>query len=350
MKIITHTILNPDFEYHLQITSKNIPDFNKPEHLMEYAARSCYDSLDKFQQSTAFMKQIVAQEHMDILEHGYLAAEFQIDKKFGYDWGQKYYFAYMMRCRFPYMKVVVNEDTVILAGNLRVWHEMQQVQYADLDGFFKPFDVTYLKYYLHFLAPSVFNECEDYPEQTKKNMLALIRADYEIVVNRTYGRNFNSRFPGDIISAFGSKIRLLAYAPPVEGYGYYTFQMENVSRALLAQHTRHRRFVHSVKSSRYVDGRNAMYVHNINEKPEEREIIDACFAIELYTYEKLRDSGMKKEDARGILPTNMDTNIITSGDIGAWEWYFHERCAKDAQEEIRNNACIIEWMMNETKA
>ena len=75
----------------------------------------------------------------------------------------------------------------------------------------------------------------------------------------------------------------------------------------------------------------------------------AHFRATMELYDNLRNSGMRKEDARAVLPNNIETYIVTSGFTDAWQHYFYLRTAKDAQEEIRLTAIAAQglWEIND---
>ena len=52
-------------------------------------------------------------------------------------------------------------------------------------------------------------------------------------------------------------------------------------------------------------------------------------------YLRLRDLGVRKEDARFLLPNATATRIIVTMNFRALRYFFSVRCAKSAQWEIR---------------
>ena len=128
-----------------------------------------------------------------------------------------------------------------------------------------------------------------------------------------------------------------AHQSPFEHVSF-TFGIEGVSRAMLAQITRHRIASFSVQSQRYVDmsdGVGYVIPESIEQNPEARDVFDAFMrGIDtLYTY--LRSCGIPAEDARFILPNACHTQMIVTMNARELMHFFSLRCCKRAQWEIR---------------
>lgn len=143
----------------------------------------------------------------------------------------------------------------------------------------------------------------------------------------------------------------------------YTFAIEGVSRALLAQLTRHRvGFSYSVQSQRYVrfgsgdksggfgyvtppsvgeqdvpntdryDGTMSPY----REDPlKAYEVYDEFMDIAQKTYDRLREAGVPAEDARMVLPNATTCNLVMTANLRSLiDFYGKRRVGKGAQKEI----------------
>lgn len=65
-------------------------------------------------------------------------------------------------------------------------------------------------------------------------------------------------------------------------------------------------------------------------------------------YQELLELGVRKEDARYVLPNATKTNIMTTWNLSSLVWFFEQRKAKAAQWEIRELAnCIYNLIMEE---
>jgi thymidylate synthase (FAD) len=122
----------------------------------------------------------------------------------------------------------------------------------------------------------------------------------------------------------------------------FTFGIEGVSRALLAQLSRHRIASFSVQSQRYVKLRDKLkYVLPPEIKKRQdlaREFVNAVeFTKNLY--DKLLSEGIAAEDARYVLPQAATTKIICTMNARELRHFFALRCCNRAQWEIRDMSC-----------
>lgn len=139
----------------------------------------------------------------------------------------------------------------------------------------------------------------------------------------------------------------------------FTFAVENVSRALLAQLTRHRHISFSVQSQRYVklssDSRSGGFDYVIPRKLLDVEVytpqIDA-FEKAMWaaqdSYNKLIEMGVPQEDARAVLPNAAATNLVMTLNLRtALEFYAKRKPGNGAQNEITQ---LAEAIKNEITA
>jgi len=135
----------------------------------------------------------------------------------------------------------------------------------------------------------------------------------------------------------------------VTGYGHvsviehasFTFSIEGVSRALTHQLVRHRIASFTQQSQRYVTYDTLeKYVTppSITNNAEAQKIFDETLEKISETYQKLLKLGIKKEDARFILPNAAKTNIIVTMNARELRHFFNLRCCTRSQWEIREVA------------
>lgn len=127
---------------------------------------------------------------------------------------------------------------------------------------------------------------------------------------------------------------------------HMTFAVKDVSRALLAQYTRHRIGVSmSVQSQRYVSehsskSKKGLFDHVIPETiTRNKEALyvysDAMNNIQ-QAYDTLIDFGVAKQDARFVLPNGACTNFVTSFNLRSFMDMYDKRVTiPGAQWEIR---------------
>lgn len=136
----------------------------------------------------------------------------------------------------------------------------------------------------------------------------------------------------------------------VTEHASFTFAVEGVSRALLAQLTRHRIASFSVQSQRYVsmaDGFDYVIPPSISAlgEAQEREFIrqmDTMHAWYCQWQEKLGGAGeAANQDARFVLPNAAATRLVMTMNARELMHFFELRCCNRAQWEIREMA----WQM-----
>ena len=164
-------------------------------------------------------------------------------------------------------------------------------------------------------------------------------------------------------AAFVDMLTQMGHDSPIE-HASFTFGIEGVSRALLAQITRHRLASYSVQSQRYVAEKQFEYVlpPEIAALPEAEAIFKNAMEQDQRQYEELAAllkekhkaafiaSGMDEkaaaraaekkaiEDARFVLPNACTTKMIVTMNARSLMNFFRHRCCNRAQWEIRELA------------
>jgi thymidylate synthase (FAD) len=124
-----------------------------------------------------------------------------------------------------------------------------------------------------------------------------------------------------------------------------TFAVAGVSRALLAQYSRHRIGVSlSVQSQRYVSARRTakgrLCAHvtppGVEAKPEAEAVYLKAMEGAQALYDELVNLGIPKEDARFVLPGGAATNFVTTLNLRSLLDIYHKRVVTPgAQWEIK---------------
>lgn len=126
-------------------------------------------------------------------------------------------------------------------------------------------------------------------------------------------------------------------------HAYATFRITGGSRAFTHQIVRHRLCAFSQQSQRYVDekGFNIITPPSIDKNKEAKSLFDDFIKNAKDTYIKLQSLGIRKEDARFVLPNAVESEIVISANFREWRHVLKERCDKSAQWEIREIALEI---------
>jgi thymidylate synthase (FAD) len=135
----------------------------------------------------------------------------------------------------------------------------------------------------------------------------------------------------------------------VTEHSMYCFEISGVSRAFLAQLTRHRHLQFTVRSQRYTSESNGDYVippSILNNDTAFQLFLDTLFNT-METYDKLVTLNIPKEDARFILTNAMAVKLVVSGNYRAWMEFCELREEKHAQWEIKQFAFEVDKLIHE---
>ena len=129
----------------------------------------------------------------------------------------------------------------------------------------------------------------------------------------------------------------------VAEHAYFTFKIEDVSRSLLAQLTRHRIASFSVQSQRYCGITHAVVIPDSvrGASRDVQEVFAKSIKTSHEAYDYLVASGVPAEDARMVAPEGETTNLIMSMNGRELRHFFGLRTCNRAQWEIRALADIM---------
>ncbi len=122
-----------------------------------------------------------------------------------------------------------------------------------------------------------------------------------------------------------------------------TFRLSNVSRSLTHQLVRHRIASYSQKSQRYVKEQNFNFIipDSIIDDKLSWALYTDCMDMIDNTYNKLVKAGIRKEDARFVLPNACTSNIDMTINFRSLFNFFNLRGDIHAQWEIRRVAMAM---------
>ncbi len=281
------------------------------EAIVEFAGRTCYRSVDKMGHAPKFLHARMTEGHQDIFEHVWITAVL-IDDDDSVNLIESHRYAWVTRTE--------NGQWCYVSANMRVWLELARTILVARSVVARYLPGMFTGYQAELPAPSARVEM---PE-----------------------RIVSGRATVNLIGIHHPQIQVGA---DVELHWAATFLLDGVSRALTHQLVRHRLLSFSQESQRYVSldkgGWYPIVPSAIASKTQARQIADETWRAIERGYEQLRELGIRKEDARYLLPNATSTTIMVSGSIAVWRDVFRQRCAPDAQWEIRDVANAMKSML-----
>ena len=121
-------------------------------------------------------------------------------------------------------------------------------------------------------------------------------------------------------------------------FAYATFQVKGVSRICSHQMVRSAHLSFLQRSQRYCEESVPKFVYP-GTRMDTR--ISSAYQSAYAAYEELIAAGIKKEDARFVLPEGTCTELIVTGNLQAWLDFIELRADTHAQWEIRAVAKAI---------
>lgn len=148
------------------------------------------------------------------------------------------------------------------------------------------------------------------------------------------------------MNEYVEKILLKDGMPTFLEYINLTFKLENVSRALQQQLTRHRiGFSYSIQSLRCVDlpkfAEDKTYHNPFPEKTSDHKDYHNKMLQIQHIYNKVLKGGVPTQDARGFLPINIYSTITFSCSLRALIGMVNKRLCLKTQQEFRDVAIKI---------
>lgn len=285
-----------------------------PEQLIEYAGRVCYRSTHRMGTAPGFISARVREGHEDIIEHAVITVRLR---------GSDEPLRWRLVNRHCEVSELGDRDWLV-SGNSRVWLHLFRAGYG-LDAL--PI--------LYAVSPAVFAEFADRVDSEEKIQFPPTRLeDMELQLLQP-------------MEDGPMRVTLLGYTQPLlrepallEDHGSATFLFEGISRACTHQLVRHRLASFSQESQRYVDldkgGWKAVVPDAVQGNADAMAVLEEFWQAAEEKYARLRELGIRKEDARFLLPNAAETRIVTTMNFAAWSHFIWLRAVdKAAQWEIR---------------
>jgi thymidylate synthase (FAD) len=116
-------------------------------------------------------------------------------------------------------------------------------------------------------------------------------------------------------------------------FAHATFLIEGISRICSHQFVRSKHLDFLQRSQRYCNEEETNVI--IPESISKYDLVLEHMSDSIKIYENLILNGVKKEDARFILPQGTTTELLVVGNFQAWYDFIKLRSGKEAQWEIR---------------
>jgi thymidylate synthase (FAD) len=292
--------------------------------LTEFAARVCYNSVKKIGTAPNFVANVLKSGHLSTAEHAAVMLPVSIfDSK-----GEK---KTISKAALIHANRFFDFPNRFVAGNMRSWieamtvHEYNPVFEFVVAVFPSAFDS----------APLIsINEAYEFADEAAFNVPA-----FELGTPNVYLLAMNR---GDLgVSRRATTVLEMPWTR-------FTWLIEGVSRSLTHQLVRHRGLSFSQESQRYVDFQKGNVDKNYPPfilpegitREQENKLLEA-YRSTVLAYEDLRKVGLKKEDARFVLPNAASTRLVVSASFKDLYHFLDLRCAKDAQWEIQRLARLM---------
>ncbi|MFN8465874.1 MAG: FAD-dependent thymidylate synthase [Caldilineaceae bacterium] len=292
------------------------------ENVIEYAGRVCYRSTHRMGTASGFIADRVREGHEDIIEHVVVTvrvAGLTPDVAAPSSWRM-----INRHCEVSDL----GAGAWLVSGNTRVWVD-----------FFRQGIALEALPMVRAIAPAVFAE---FPGE------AITHSPSNSNCAHPLTKQLQLPSPTLLPTQDGPmRVTLLGYTQPQLAdpalalhHGAAVFLFEGISRTCTHQLVRHRLASFSQESQRYVDlskgGWNAIVPPAVAENPAAMAELEEFWAMAEAKYERLRQLGIRKEDARFLLPNAAETRIVASMNFAGWSHFLWLRAVdKAAQWEIR---------------
>lgn len=188
----------------------------------------------------------------------------------------------------------------------------------------------------------------------------VVAAAAKLCYSKKDAANLMENLTMESVEKFIEKLASMGHESPFEHVSF-TFSISGVSRALLAQITRHRIASYSVRSQRYVNESefeyitptsiannpvaNMRYIETMNMIRDAYNDIAELLYNDFISAEEEKGSNSKtdwmkvaQEDARYVLPNAAETKMVITMNARSLFNFFELRCCNRAQKEIRDVA------------
>ena len=323
---------------------------------IERAGRTCYKSENKITEisdPSKFVTSIVKRGHESVIEHGNIILALKTDDRFIYE-------VVLLLSNNKYIDIIYKKEinTYILYGNIRAFKDY--VRYINIVKE-DILDIDYLYVYngllntifykldkslfIDFINEGLLKE-NKFENQPTNKQLELEFLNTKIGNVNLYNLDLLSKMEENKYKEIKEKYKLTL--PEILKMCTFTV-MSRDTRSTTHQHVRHRRASYSQESQRYInynkkegnmhvpENMKDIYVQIEGKLP--KMSIKEILELDMDIYKNLISQGVKPEDARGILPNNILSDIVMTRNIYEFNHIIEMRGNIHAQREIRITTC-----------
>lgn len=124
-------------------------------------------------------------------------------------------------------------------------------------------------------------------------------------------------------------------------FANFVFKISDIDRATANQLVRHRIASYAQESQRYVDMSDVNFIRPETKSWHEDTLYSSALSMAKSSYTTLLELGIKKEDARAVLPNACPTTICISMNLRSLAHFMNERLCSCAQKPIQNMAIAM---------
>lgn len=177
-----------------------------------------------------------------------------------------------------------------------------------------------------------------------KVVLDYITPNAEVLIGKYAGECYNAKIDEASCIRRAKKCKEDGHLATMR-FAHAVFHVSEVSRICSHQFVRSKHLDFLQQSQRYVNQEDVGVVAPQLNYPQEVLFYDAVHQAKR-VYKALIDSGVKKEDARFVLPEAAETSFYVVGNLQAWRDFIRLRADKHAQWEVRSVAKQINNLLN----
>ncbi|MGC8932106.1 MAG: FAD-dependent thymidylate synthase [Candidatus Methanodesulfokora sp.] len=242
------------------------------------------------------LESLLTMGHLSVFEHGRFLLRKELSERY-----------IRMFSRYRYLDWFEESGEIVISGNMRTAIEMVS-------------DKNYRDIAMEFLSISRF---------LSRKFGAEYKGIREKVSLRTYS------------SPLGIRLHVIDFIKAPGDLSSMTFIVEGISRVTSHQLVRHRSMSFTQQSQRFVDLSNLSFIKPPLVEGKAAELYFEAVNRSLDVYKKLVEMGIKKEDARYIIPQGISTRIAVTATVSALKNFLKLRLDRSAQWEIRELASLV---------